>query len=99
MLRHIILWQLKDEFTGAKRESIKQGIKDGLESLNGIIEGVEIRVHIKGLESSTADVMLDAAVNESAFDSYANHPEHKKVAVEKIRPFVKSKMVMDYITE
>ena len=100
MLRHVILWQLKDELTGEEKQKVKQDIKDGLEGLNGKITGLEsLDVHINGLPASTADVMLDAWVAEDAFHDYAENPEHKKVAVEKIRPFVKSKMVLDYLAK
>ena len=35
MVRHVILWRLKDEYSGAEMEEIKKGIKAGLEGLNG----------------------------------------------------------------
>ena len=45
MVKHVILWQLKDEFSAEEKESIKAGIKNGLEGLQGKIEGlVEIKV-------------------------------------------------------
>ena len=44
MVKHIILWNLKDEFSPEEKESIKKGIKEGLEGLYGKIEGlVDIR--------------------------------------------------------
>lgn len=100
MLRHVILWQLKDELTGEEKQKIKQKIKDGLEALNGRVLGVErIEVHINGLPASTADVMLEVRSSESALAEYAADPEHQKVAAEKIRPFVKTKLVLDYPEE
>ena len=33
MVKHIILWTLKDEFSDEEKNTIKQGIKEGLESL------------------------------------------------------------------
>ena len=33
MVKHIILWTLKEEFSGEEKETIKQGIKEGLEGL------------------------------------------------------------------
>ena len=61
MVKHIILWQLKDELQGAKKDAVKQGIKEGLEGLQGIVPGLtEIKVYTEGLPSSNADVMLDS---------------------------------------
>ena len=58
MIKHVILWQLKDEV--ADKPAVKRGIKEGLEGLKGQIPGlVDITVRIEGLASSNADAMLD----------------------------------------
>ena len=61
MVKHVILWTLKDEITAEEKEIIKQGIKEGLEGLKGKVPGIaDIKVNINGLESSNADLMLDS---------------------------------------
>lgn len=35
MVKHIILWTLNPELSDVEKESVKQGIKDGLEGLLG----------------------------------------------------------------
>ena len=56
MVKHIILWTLKEEFSGEEKETIKQGIKEGLEGLSGQIPGLlEISVRTDCLPSSTVD--------------------------------------------
>ncbi len=99
MVKHIILWQLKDEFSAEEKENIKAGIKSGLEGLAGKIPGlVDIHVQTECLASSNADVMLDSTFeSEEALKAYAVHPEHVKVADEKVRPFTKSRSCMDFI--
>lgn len=98
MVKHVILWQLKDEFSAEEKESIKEGIKSGLEGLAGKIQGLtDIHVQTKGLASSNADVMLDSTFeSEEALKAYAVHPEHVKVADEKVRPFTKSRSCLDF---
>lgn len=60
MVKHVILWQLKDELSDTEKAAVKAGIKAGLEGLAGQIPGlVDIRVHIDALPSSNADLMLD----------------------------------------
>ena len=45
MVKHIILWKLKDSLTGEEKELVKAGIREGLEGLKGKIPGhVDIRV-------------------------------------------------------
>lgn len=98
MVKHIILWQLKDELALEEKEAVKQGIKAGLEGLQGVIEGLEeIKVYANGLPSSNADVMLDSTfVSEEALKGYAVHPEHVKVADEKVRPYTKTRACLDF---
>ena len=60
MVKHIILWKLKDELTKEEKEQVKAGIKEGLEGLAGQIPGLlDIKVRTECLESSNVDVMLD----------------------------------------
>lgn len=101
MVKHIILWQLKDEFSEEEKKAIKAGAKEGLESLSGKIPGLlDIRVQIEGLASSNADMMLDSSfADEASLKGYSVHPEHVKVADSKVRPFTKSRSCLDFVAE
>lgn len=98
MVKHVILWQLKDELTAEEKQEVKKGIKEGLEGLAGKIPGlVEIKVQIEGLASSNADVMLDSSfADEDALKAYAVHPDHVAVADGKVRPYTKTRACLDY---
>ena len=98
MVRHVILWRLKDEYSGAEMEEIKKGIKAGLEGLNGKIPGLlEIKVNTAPLGSSNCDLMLDSCFeDEAALRGYSVHPAHVEVADTKVRPFTASRVCMDY---
>lgn len=99
MVKHVILWQLKDELSDSEKAEIKTGIKTGLEALKGKIPGlVDIRVEINPLASSNADVMLDSVFeSEEALKGYAVHPEHVAVADGKVRPYTKTRSCMDFV--
>ena len=98
MVKHIILWQLKDEIQGEEKETVKAGIKAGLEGLAGQIPGlIDIKVQTECLTSSNVDVMLDSTfVDENALKNYASHPAHVKVADNQVRPFTKTRACMDF---
>ncbi|MBC5714561.1 Dabb family protein [Roseburia sp. BX1005] len=98
MVKHIILWQLKEEYTQEEKTQIAAEIKEGLESLKGKIPGLlDIHVQTDRLASSNADVMLDSSFeSEEALKGYATHPEHIKVADTKVRPHTKNRVCMDY---
>jgi hypothetical protein len=95
MVKHIILWKLKDEFN---TEETKLGIKEGLEGLIGEIPGLlEIKVETKPLESSNTDVMLYSVFESNeALRGYAVHPKHVEVADTKVRPFTAMRSCIDF---
>ncbi len=83
----------------AERDSVKAEIKSGLEGLKEKIPGLlEIKVVTEGrLESSTADLMLDSTFESfNALKGYSKHPEHVKIADEKVRPFTASRICLDF---
>ena len=98
MVKHVILWQLKDEYSEEQKLDIKKGIQEGLEGLAGKIPGlVDIKVNINGLASSNADLMLDSTFeDEASLKGYAVHPEHVAVADGKVRPHTKNRVCLDY---
>ena len=99
MVKHVILWQLKDELSDAEKAAVKAGIKEGLEGLAGKIPGmVSVKVYTDALPSSSgADLMLDTAFESAeALKGYAVHPAHVAVADSKVRPYYKSRVCLDY---
>lgn len=98
MIKHVILWQLKEEVQGEEKKAVMAGIKSGLEGLAGQIPGLlDIKVQTECLASSNADVMLDSTfVDEGALKTYASHPAHVNVADTKVRPYTKTRVCMDF---
>ncbi len=99
MVKHIILWTLRPELSEEEKIVVKQGIKEGLEGLVGIVPGLlEVKVHIDGrLESSNADVLLESLLeSEEALKGYSQHPAHLAVANGKVRPYTSSRSCLDF---
>jgi len=98
MVKHVIIWTLKDEYSDSEKAAIKAEIKEGLEGLKGKIDGLlEIKVITEGLSSSNTDLMLDSLFeNEEALKGYAVHPDHVAVATGKVRPHAKIRSCFDF---
>lgn len=102
MVRHVILWQLRDEYSAQQKAAVKAGIKQGLEGLAGVIPGlVSVRVYTEGLPTSkNADAMLDAVFTDAAaLAAYAEHPAHLAVANGAVRPHVARRACFDFETD
>ncbi|MBR3934594.1 MAG: Dabb family protein [Clostridia bacterium] len=98
MVKHIILWTLKDELNEEQKANIKAEMKKGLEDLAGKIPGlINIKVQIERLSSSNAEVMLDSTfTDEEALKGYAVHPLHVDVANTKVRPYTATRSCLDF---
>lgn len=98
MVKHIILWTLK-EMPEEEKNAVKKDIKEGLEALKDKIPGVvDIKVITEGrIASSNADLMLDSTFESpEALKGYSVHPEHVAVANGKVRPFTASRSCLDF---
>lgn len=98
MVKHIILWKIKDDIDDAQKDVIKSNVKAGLEGLKGKIPGlIDIHVQTESLPSSNADLMLDSTFeDEEALSGYSVHPEHVKVADNDVRPYMMTRMCLDF---
>lgn len=98
MVKHVILWKLKEDLSAEEKREVKLGIKSGLEGLKGVVPGLlAIQVITDGLASSNADVMLDSSfTDEAALKGYAVHPAHVEVANNKVRPFAQIRLCLDF---
>lgn len=98
MIKHVILWQLKDELSDEKRAEVKQAAKERLEALVGQVPGLlYVKVTIDPMSSSNTDIYLDSAVeDEAALAAYQNHPAHVAIKNEIFAVYSKTRLCMDY---
>jgi len=97
MLRHIVAWNFKDEFSAEENRRNAEKVKLELEALCKLIpEIIELRVDIDLLESSNKDVMLDSRFKDEAdLAKYKVHPEHLRVG-EFVSSVLKDRAAVDF---
>lgn len=97
MVKHIILWKLKDEMTADEKAAAKAEAKKRLENLNGKIEGlVSLRVITDSLDTSNADMMLDSSFTTAeALAGYQTNPLHLEAAGF-VRSVVAQRLCLDF---
>lgn len=96
MVKHIIVWKLKDDITD--KCAVKNKIKTELEGLVGKIDGLtEMKILTDGFESSSGDLMMDSTFESNeALKGYQKHPLHVEVANGTVRPNVAERLSFDY---
>lgn len=99
MVKHIILWNLKEEYSEIEKKNIKANIKRHLEALCGNVPGLcDLKVITDGiLPTSNAELMLDATLeSKEALNAYAVHPLHVAAADTFVRPFTAQRSCLDF---
>ena len=98
MIRHIVMFKLKEFQTPAEKEAKMREIKERLEALKDNIEVLRmIREDFNCNPEETWDIILttELATLEDV-NTYANHPEHVAVAKGIIGPVKADRACVDY---
>jgi len=97
MVKHMIIWKLKPRSEEAFVER-KKLIKENLENLVGKIPGlISMHIQIDNLDSSIGDMLMDSTMESvEALKVYTAHPDHVYVAETFIRPYVETRLCIDY---
>ena len=91
MIRHIVMFKLKEFQTPAKKQAKMQEIKDKLDVLK------MIRVDFNCNPAETWDIILTTELPTlEDVNTYANHPEHVAVAKGIIGPVKADRACVDY---
>ncbi len=98
MVKHLIIWKLKENYTEEESKKAVAEIKAGLESLAGKIPGmIDITVHDCPLPTSNREAMLEANfVDFESLQGYVTNPEHVAIAKGIVKPHVEIRSCFDY---
>ena len=98
MIKHIVMWKLKDQAEGAGRAANAAKMKALLHGCRDIVPGIvefEVALAQPGLEATYDVVLYSVFADKAALDAYQDHPKH--VAV---KPFIGAvrleRQCMDY---
>ncbi|MEX0647608.1 MAG: Dabb family protein [Balneolaceae bacterium] len=99
MIRHIVMWKLKEKAAGASKEKNAEKLKLILEGLRTNIEeikAVEVGIQINSDNKESFDVVLTCDFETDLdFQMYTRNPHHKK-AVEFIKTVTEKRFFVDY---
>ena len=98
MIKHIVMWKLKEHAEGADRAANAAKMKALLDACRDIVPGIvefEVALARPGLEATYDVVLYSVFADKAALDAYQDHPKH--VAV---KPFIGAvrleRQCMDY---
>ena len=86
MIKHIVMWRLRETAHGNDSGLNARLIKEKLEALAGRIDGmtaIEVGIDFSRSDSSADLVLYSEFVDKAALEGYQRHPEH-----EALKPFI-----------
>ncbi len=97
MIRHIVMWKLAAT-DPAQRAVDAAGIKAGLESLVGIVDGLsrlEVGADVGVIDANWDVVLISEFDDNDALEGYQIHPDHIAVG-QWVKTVVTDKATVDY---
>lgn len=98
MIKHIVMWRLKESAAGASREENAKKLKQSLEDLKDKIEdikAIEVGINFNSSPAAFDVVLYSEFVDREGLDAYQNHPEHLKI-VDFVGEIRTDRAVVDY---
>jgi len=82
LIRHIVMWKLKESAGGATRAQNALKLKEMLDACRDIVPGIlhlEVGLATPGLEATYDVVLVSDFADKAALDAYQVHPQHEQV--------------------
>ena len=99
MIKHIVMWKLKEFAEGADRAANALAMKTKLDACAYLVPGIvkfETALAQDGLEATYDVVLYSEFSSREALDAYQAHPDHQA-----LKPFIaavrEARQCMDYI--
>jgi quinol monooxygenase YgiN len=91
VIKHIVLWKLKNPVDAARFKAL-------LDTCKGLVPGMitfEVAVRTEALEANVDVALYSVFESKAALNAYQIHPEHKAVSAE-LGPLRDTRAVLDY---
>ncbi|MDX1671914.1 MAG: Dabb family protein [Balneolaceae bacterium] len=102
MIRHVVMWKLKDKAEGANKEKnaekmklILEGLKTNIDEIKNVEVGINISKEEKDQDKAFDVVLISDFETDLDFTMYTRNPHHKK-ALEFINSVTDDRRFVDY---
>lgn len=96
MIKHIVMWKMAPAEDKEERALM---IKENLEALRDKIEelcSIEVGINFNETDFASDVVLVSTFKTKEDLNTYQNHPAHKAVGANYVRPYVSERRVCDY---
>ena len=98
MVKHLVMWNFKEDFPEEKKEAMAKEADARLKALVGQIKGLTFaEMRLNQLHGSNRELLLVSELETPEdLDAYQVHPLHVAVADEVIKPAACDRVCFDY---
>lgn len=98
MVKHLVMWNFKEDFPEEKKEAMAQEADARLKALVGQVKGLTFaEMRLNKLHRSNRELLLVSELETPEdLDAYQVHPLHVAVAEEVIKPAACDRVCFDY---
>lgn len=100
MIRHIVMWKLKESAEGATREENLVKFKALLESCRHLVPGTPLHLEVglaePGLASTFDIALVSDFADQATLDAYQDHPDHV-VVKQFAKAVAEGRQCVDYV--
>jgi hypothetical protein len=101
MIKHIVMWTLKENAHGLGRDELASKIKNDLEALSAtipVIRHIEVGINQLPGDAACDLCLVSEFANWDDLEVYRTHPDHQAV-VAFVKDAVTARHVVDYVME
>ncbi len=98
MVKHVVMWKIKDSHDGLSKDELSLKLKGALEGLKekiSQIRAIEVGINFSQSEAACDVVLYSSFDTKEDLEIYQNHPDHVKVA-ELVSQIRTERRVVDY---
>lgn len=98
MIKHIVMWNVKNEHFGQPKSELLKEMKKRLFDLKGkisVIENIDVQLNTLNSDKNADIILITDFNNIEDLNTYAQHPDHILV-VEYVRQIVTGRSCVDY---
>lgn len=98
MIKHIVMWRIKDDCEGQDKRATALFLKEELESMIGKVDGLrtlEVGINVNSSPAAYDLVLITEHSTLRDLEFYQEHPVHLAVAA-LIKASTKERVVVDY---
>ncbi len=95
MIRHVVMFRFREDANEAQRQAVHDAIA-AMPKATGVTKAYAIGGDLGLAEGNFDFAVVGDFADQAAYETYRDHPEHRRIVAEVIRPAITDRAAMQY---